>query len=178
MPTWFGIHGILLVIWIIIWGSLYYLKLWRLSFPFKKMTSIKIILSLFLPISWFSSSILIGIFLTLVKQLTFLDRVFLLFIPLIFLFVMIIHYSISSYQYNKSENQLQSNLINFKENCQKWITQFPFISEDKYDLQVFISKDILVGRMIIYELSCSEEKVLKEKTNELPKEVTLLFSRK
>ncbi|MDW7614891.1 hypothetical protein SC499_09140 [Peribacillus simplex] len=178
MPTWFWIHGILLVIWIVIWGAIYYLQLWRLSFPFEKMTSFKIVLSLFLPFSWLSSSFLIGIIYSLIGDFVFLDKVLVIFIPLIILIVMFIYYFINSSIYHKNENQIQTSIKNLKENCQKWILQFPFISEEQYDLQIFISKDRPVGRMIIYELTCNEERVLKEQTGDLPKEVTLLFVKK
>lgn len=178
MPTWLWIHGIIIIIWVIFWGAIYYFKFWTLSFPFKKMTSIKIIFSLYLPLSWLLSSLLIGVIIVIVRQQSVLDNIFLILFPLIALVLMSFYYGISYFLFRKSENQLQTNIRNFRDTCQKWILQFPFIDESKYDLQVFVSKDRPVGRMVIYELTFCEEKALKAETDKLPIGLTLLFSRK
>lgn len=178
MPTWLWIHGIILVIYIIFWGLLYYLKLWRLSFPFNKMTSIKVILSLFLPFSWLLSSLVIGLFLLLSKQLSKLDKMLLIYFPLVSLLALFVNYYINSLKYNNSEKQIQKNINLLRDTCHNWVLQFPFLDENKYDLQVFISKNKPVGRMVLYELTCSEEKIINQHKDKLPQEVTLLISRK
>lgn len=178
MPVWLLVHGILIVIWGSFWISVYYLRLWVISFPFNKMTSLKIAMFLFLPLTWLCSSLSIGLVLFSFNVISYVDKIALIIIPLILILLILIFFWFSNSSHQQREAYLQKSVKNFKDNCQNWIKQFPFINEDKYDLQVFLSKDRPVGRMIIYELNYKEEVELKEHKEELPNGVTLLFLKK
>jgi hypothetical protein len=178
MPMWLLVHGILIVFWGSIWFSVYYLRLWTLSTPFTKETSLKIVIFHFLPLSWLSSSFIVGTILYNITRLEKVDIILLLFFPFCSVIFYFINFWFNNSTHQQREEYIQKSIKSFKENCQNWVNQFPFISEENYDLQVFISKDKPVGRMIVYELTNIEESALKEHKEELPSGVTLLFSKK
>lgn len=178
MPMWILVHGILLVIWSSIWLSVYYFRLWTLSAPFNKVTSLRIIFLHLIPLSWLLSSFFVGLLLFIIDTLEQADIVLSVFVPLGILLIYYIYFWFNNSTKQQREEYIQNNIKNFKDNCQNWIKQFPFINEDKYDLQVFISKDKPVGRMIVYELTHKEENELREQKAELPSGVTLLFLKK
>lgn len=178
MPSWMLIHGILLVLWSCVYFSVYYAKSWTLSAPFNRTTSMKIVFILLLPLSWLISSVFLGITLFLLGQLKSTDIIFLVIIPLVLLLIYGFYLWLSNQSYTKQDEILRKKLVTFKENCQEWTKQFSFINEDNIDLEIFISKDKPVGRMIIYDLDSLEESILKKQLDKIPSGLTIMFSKK
>lgn len=178
MPFWILIHGILFTTWALFWLVLYNRNLWTLSTLFSKEISFKIVVFHLFPLTWLSSSIILGIIKFITRPEYSTDFYMLIVVPLIIILVIIFDHLAANIKTKQNDNKLKDNMQRFKEHCQNWILQFPFINENQYELEVFISKERPVGRMIVYELTETEASLLKKHEEELPCGLKLLFFNK
>lgn len=178
MPIWILIHGILLVIWLSVYLTSYYTKLWTLSTPFSKTTSMKIVFIYFLPFSWLISSIIVGMLFYLFNILENIDFVFLVILPFTVLLFFISYLIVSNKLYIKHRKKSYENLEDFRRRCDEWVAQYPFLNLNNIDLEIYTSKGKPVGRMIISGLDSEKETVLKTSRHNAPVGLTIKFSKK
>ncbi|AIF68205.1 hypothetical protein GZ22_17255 [Terribacillus saccharophilus] len=178
MPNWMLIHGILLVILGCLYFFVYYNKSWTLSAPFNKKTSMKILFLYLLPLCWLLSSVLLGITFYYFGLLKSVDVIFLVILPILTIIISGVYYWLSNKSYIKQQEQTYKDIDNFKKVSMKWIKQFSFVNDNNIDLEVYISKGTPKGRMIIYDLTTSEENLILKQHENIPLGLTIMTSKK
>ncbi|OOE14062.1 hypothetical protein [Fictibacillus arsenicus] len=179
MPTWLALSGALLIFWTVFWFIIYKFQLWTISFPLSKSTVLKAMVTIIIPVSWLTTTLIFGVFLAILKEETFFELFTLVFFPLILLILILLVLYLENIKYHKIRKNEQNELNEIKNNIILWLNQFSFLTQKNYDLQIFISKNKPVGKIIIHDVSNEEASRLKESKNQLPSTVSLLiFERK
>lgn len=178
MPNWMLIHGTLLVIWVIVYIFVYYMRVWSISVPFSRKTSMKVIFICLLPLSWLVSSVTLGITLYFFGSLISSDIVFLVILPIVFLLIYGFYFWLSNLSYIKHQKQIHKSLEYFRNSCKEWTNQYSFINDSNFDLEIYISKGKPVGRIIIFGLNLEEETILKNQQEKAPLGLSIMFAKK
>lgn len=178
MPIWMLVLGILFIFWIGVYLSVYYIKAWTLGAPFSKKTSLKIVFLYYLPLSWLLSSFLFGVILFFIGKLKSIDVLLLIVGPVIITLCFIGYLWFSNHSYKAHEKELQKKLKSYSKASKIWLQEFSFINKENIDLQIYISKENPVGRLIIYGLTPNQQSIVKGKKDSLPPGITLLFAKK
>ncbi|MBT2696534.1 hypothetical protein J7E79_03715 [Bacillus sp. ISL-40] len=175
MPTWTIVLGTLLIFWTVFWIYIYNNRIWLISFPFSSSNAHKVLFTLLIPVSWFVSTLFMGIILFFASDLSAIDISALLIFPFIMLVVIIMGNIIPNRNRLKEQKELQRLTFEVRSKCLNWTKQFYFLSDKNVDLQVFVSKGNPVGKIIIHGVSHEEASILKQNKNKLPETVSILI---
>jgi hypothetical protein len=178
MPTWLIIHSSIFVVWLLFWLLAYYFKLWRIGFPFNKSIAFRSVLLYLIPLCWLASSVLIGSILNLLLEFTSLTIFIVIVFPLIILLGYSTYFFMSRNNFLKREKKIVHELGKANNDILNWVKQFPFIKDENFDIQLFISNNKPIGKMYLYEINSNEKDIIKRKMKELPKGIKLHFIKK
>jgi hypothetical protein len=178
MPSWLIIHSSLIIAWLLFWLLTYYFKLWRIGFPFNKSIAFRSLVEYLIPICWLTSSVLIGSVMYFLFELTLISILTLIVIPFIVLLGIFVTTLKKQSDFNKKEMKIEHELGKANSDILNWTKQFPFIKEENFDIQLFISNNKPIGKMYLYEINAKEKDILRKKMKELPSGVKLYFIKK
>ncbi|MEK4030675.1 hypothetical protein MKZ02_19355 [Pseudobacillus sp. FSL P4-0506] len=176
MPTWLIIQLTVGFVWFIFWGLVYQFRLWKVGFPQTQKSILRFVFLLLFPLSWFLSLIIEELIFIINNDYFFLSITRLL-IPMLLGIMLSVQYL-----YHKQENtarvEITKKISEKRQECLKWFSRFPFIEKGKINVQIYKSKDSIVGKAIVKDVTEEQAMELKLFEEFLPEDVSLMVIKK
>lgn len=174
MPTWLTIQLSLVSFWFVVGWLFYRGKAWKIGFPFTKNNALRLVYLLGVT-AWAISSIIVGIiYISTNLSLTYAGAILCLIVfPFIILIAM--GYKIGrTEKQGKNEEKTKHLAIKNKElQCIEWLSQFPFLKKEMYEISIHALRDKPSGHISIYNLSIEEVNKLQARSDSLPEGIEL-----
>lgn len=174
MPTWLTIQLLLICFWVIVGFLFYRGKAWKAGFPFNKNNAIRLVY-LFVVSAWAISSIIAGVIYVLSSGgMIFAGAIVcLIVIPFIVLIRMGYKIGRTEKQADSEENAKNLLIKNKEMQCIEWLSQFPFLKKEMYEIKIHALRDKPSGHISVFNLSKDEANKLQANVNGLPEGIEL-----
>ncbi|MFE5749740.1 hypothetical protein, partial [Bacillus tropicus] len=95
-------------------------------------------------------------------------------ILLLILFLVLMYYQIQK----KNEKNIEQDIFYKRQECLDWFRNFSFVDESKVQIQIYDTKNSIVGKAIVSNVTDEEAMELKASKDSFPENISLLILKK
>ncbi|WP_242284880.1 hypothetical protein LS996_22970 [Bacillus cereus] len=176
MPKWLIIQLAIGLLWFIIWSIIGVFRSQKVGFLFDKKDIFKLVYYIALPISYFLTIVFVEvIFLFKFGLDSFgVNHTIIPFTLIAILFLVYRYYQMQK----KDEKKTEQAIYYKRQECLEWFRNFSFVDENKVQIQIYDTKNSIVGKAIISNVTDEEAMELKASKDSFPENISLLILKK
>ncbi|MEF7556202.1 hypothetical protein [Bacillus thuringiensis] len=176
MATWLTIQITIGVVLFLFWSVVALSRAWGIGFLVNKKDIFKLMYGFFYPVSYFIVLIVIEGIIILKRGWSSFGYMQLL-LPSILFIIIFVELCLYKKQKKDSEKKAQ-DISTKKEECLNWFRKFSFANDEQIQIQLYETKQRIVGKVIVKNVTDNEEKELRAYEELLPQDISLLILKK